>query len=94
MRKADVLKLREGDVIIYGDAPNSSRSTWAATGKVVRVTPGGQVTVERLNRQDRWRLWDKDAETGPIERVPYHHVWSVERRASAAAPRALRPAPA
>jgi hypothetical protein len=89
MKKSDALKLRVGDVILYGNASRSADWTRTATGRVIRVTPGGQVTVQLLDQQDRHHLWDGDKAGGPIEKVPYHHIAYVESWAPTSAPKAL-----
>ena len=89
MRKSEILRLRVGDVIVYGNVTRSAECNRVASGRVIRVTPGGQVTVQVLDHQDRRRLWHGDQRDGQIERVPYHHVGFVESRAPTSAPKAL-----
>lgn len=67
MRLRDVLNLKPGDRIRYGDHWETAKCQRFACGEILHVTSAGGVRVEVLEANDRDRA-------GYQEWVPYHHV--------------------
>jgi hypothetical protein len=75
MRKADALRLRPGDKVLWGHSSRVEdvvRAGSAAHGRVVRVTPRGGVQVQEVDRKE----WHGPQTDGPVYWVPYHHIIS------------------
>lgn len=63
MHKRDVLKLKPGTVVVFGDSQKTADVTRWRTGKVLRVTPRAGLRLSTEGGE----VW-----------VPYHFVLRVE----------------
>lgn len=74
MRKADVLRLKRGDEVVFGDSMWGAMSNYWLRGRVRFVTRNNGLRVELLD--DRY----PHDPTGGEMWVPYHHVHHVTKR--------------
>lgn len=75
MRKAEVLRLKPGDRIVWGHSKwtvENVRAGSHCSGVVLRVTPRGGVLVRQLDEKSP-ADWHGDRETGPEYWIPYPH---------------------
>jgi hypothetical protein len=85
MNKRDALRLKPGDIIMFGNSMWSEKVYSGAGprwGQVLQVTPKGGIRVELLKDYS-------NAPTGVLLWVPYHHVIDVHE-APSRAPMAYR----
>jgi hypothetical protein len=77
MRKADALRLKPGDFVVFGDHGRVAKWTWKGCGRVERVTPGGGVLVTIIEGVADGKTWEgrgTGAGVGERRWVPYSYI--------------------